>query len=128
MTEVQIIEKIKILAPDLKKGGEFDKDDCYSKKLDVHMEIKCRTRHWDDLGIQKDKWDYLTQFKRCRFVVHTPEGLWSWNLKKLPEPIWHRKLGPTSTYYKQTQLVDECWKDIGYLNIKDAIDLSYLLL
>ena len=127
LKEEIILNKLKKLIPDLKKLEHYDKKDCYSKSKDLHVEIKCRSKHWDTLGIQKDKWDYLTQFKNCRFVVATPNGLWSWDLNKTPEPIWQRRLGPTSTDYKHLSIVDECWKDIGYLNIRDAKDISYLL-
>jgi hypothetical protein len=127
MTEPQVILKLKKVIPDLMKTGEYDSDDCYSKKFNTYIEIKCRRKHYDELGIQKDKWDHLTQYKKCRFIVQTPKGMWSWDLHKMQEPTWYRRLGPTSTDYKQYSIVDECWKDIGYLNIKDATDISYLL-
>lgn len=128
MTEPQVILKLKKVIPDLIKTGEYDSDDCYTKKFNTHIEIKCRSKHYDELGIQKDKWDYLTQFKKCRFIVQTPKGMWSWDLHKVAEPTWYRRLGPTSTHYKQHSLIDECWKEIGYLNISDATDISHLLL
>ena len=128
MTEQQVISKLKKVAPDLIKTGEWDSDDCYSKKFNIYLEIKCRTKHWDELGIQKDKWDHLRQYKKCRFIVQTPKGMWSWDLHKVAEPTWYRRLGPTSTHHLHLHQVEECWKEIGYLNIKDAKDISHLLL
>jgi hypothetical protein len=126
-SEEFILNKLRKVLPDLIKLEHFDKKDFYSKSKDVHIEIKCRSKHWSTLGIQKDKWDYLTQFKKARFIVATPQGMWSWDLNKVSEPIWEKRVGPTSTYYKHLSIVDECWKDIGYLDIKDAKDISYLL-
>lgn len=125
MDENYVIEKLKTLTPDLKKLDEFNKKDCYSEQYDLYVEIKTRTRHFDTLTIDKTKWDHLVQFRRCRYVVGTPKGLWSWDLKKIPEPEWFSRSAPSSTYYFQN--IDNVIKTFGYLNISDAKDLTYLL-
>lgn len=121
-TEEIILKLLQQKTPDLVKTGDYDKDDGYSKSKNVRVEIKCRNKHYDLLTIDKTKWDYLKQFKRCRYIVSTPKGIWSWNLHKIEEPIWNKRLAPASTFFHQE--VDQVYKTFGYLDIKDAKDIT----
>jgi hypothetical protein len=115
------------IIPDLKNLDEFNPKDFYSQESDCYFEIKTRTRHFDTIGIEKVKWNHLRQFKRSRFVVMTPKGIWSWNVNRIKEPVWEKRIGPTSTYFSHQTEITHVEKQIGYLNFKDAKDLSYLL-
>lgn len=126
-TENEVFNKLKKVIPDLTRTGEFDAYDCFSKKYNLHLEIKTRTRHWDELGIEKPKYDKLIQHKVCRYIVATPKGMWSWNLHKVKEPDWIQRVGPTSTMHQHLHNIQEVLKTFGYLNIKDGKDISHLL-
>lgn len=39
--------------------GEYSHYDCYSLELGVDIELKCRNKHYDDLVIEKIKYDKL---------------------------------------------------------------------
>lgn len=125
--ENRLLQHVIKLIPDLVGLDRYNNKDYYSTSHDCYFEFKTRSRHFDTIGIEKVKWDHLTQYKRSRFVVMTPKGIWSWNLNKLPEPIWEERVGPTSTFFSHQTELTQVKKKIGYLQFKDAKDLSYLI-
>lgn len=127
MNEEKLLKILQRVMPDLRKLGEFEHADFYSKKNNMFAEIKTRSRHWDTLGIEKVKYDHIINLPKIRFIVATPVGIYSWNLRKLPEPTWISVVGPTSTYFKHLQHIDTVTKKLGYLHIDDAKNLSHLL-
>ena len=127
MTEAQLIALLKKkLIPDLQDTSEMNNKDGYSAQYDTVFEFKCREKHYDTLIIDKPKYDHLVRYDKVRYICSTPKGIYSWNLKKLPEPIWDERLMRSSTWYHRE--VDEVIKKIGYLAIKDAKDLTKILL
>ena len=126
LLENEMISLIQKIEPDIVKLGKLSKTDCFSKKLNMVFELKSRKGHWSTLGIEKHKWTELVSFKKSnvRFIVSTTEGLYSFNIHKLPEPRWYWKYGPSSTYDDDGSWE---WKWVGYYNIKQAKDLTYLL-
>lgn len=109
--------------PDLDwSEGEYAHYDCFSLSLGVDIELKCRNKHYDDLLIEKMKYDKLMARAKkfgtlAVYISQTEKGIFAFNLSKLPEPNWETRGMPKTSHFNQRQFVD---KVVGYLNIKDA--------
>ena len=89
------------------------------------MELKSRNTHYDDLLIEKDKYDGLISgaffFNYMpAYVNSTPEGVWLFDLKELPEPVWEDRWLPQNTEFSNR---GNKTKVVGYLHIKDGKEL-----
>ena len=85
--------------------------------------------HYDDLVIEKTKYDALIEraeifSTRAVYINHTPEGLWSFRLLELPEPIWQSKHMPTTTEFSNKSFI---LKVVGFIPVSSGIDLSRIL-
>ena len=124
MNEEILFRLIKSRIPDLEKTSQFSYRDGYSKKYDLTIELKCRYTHYDTLLIEKIKYDKLIKHNRVLYINSTPIGIFSFDLKKLPEPLWHLDYMPKQTEFQETYDIQ---KMVGYLNIYQATDLSHLM-
>jgi len=124
MNEKILFRLINSVVPDLEKLDQFNYRDAYSKKYDLSIELKCRHKHYEDLLIEKIKWDKLIKHNRVRYINSTPIGIFSFDLKKISEPIWTIRDMPHHTEFTNTENVE---KMIGFLSIYKAEDLSHLL-
>jgi hypothetical protein len=63
MNELQLFTYLKSrYIPDLlMSSDEFEYHDCYSEQLGVIIELKSRQTHYDELIIERDKYDNITQ-------------------------------------------------------------------
>jgi hypothetical protein len=123
LNEKQLFQLIKEnLLPDLVSTDEYNHNDGFSLQYGITIELKCRTRHFDTLVIEKPKYDALIAKKKCRYINSTPQGIYSWNLKKIPEPNWIQKEMVSSTlYFRNSNMT---LKTVGYLHIKDAKNIT----
>ena len=101
---------------------DYSHHDCYSVELGCDIELKCRNRHYDDLVIEKYKYEKLLKraakyFTLPVYICQTPEGIFGFNLDKLPEPKWETRGMPKTSHFSQRQFVD---KEVGYLHIDKA--------
>ncbi len=127
MNEKQLFNLIKTkLIKDLQPTSEMNHKDGYSPKLDLSIELKCRSRHFDTILMEKKKYDDLIRFSKARYIVSTPEGIYSWNVKKLKNIQWEQKDLPTTTMYFRA--VDRENKTITMLKISDAKNITNILL
>ena len=124
MNEEILFQLIKTIVKDLQKRNPFSYRDGYSPKYDLTIELKCRHKHYDDLLIEKMKWDKLVQHKNVRYINSTPIGIFSFNLHKIQKPIWNVRDMPMHTEFANTYDIK---KIVGFLNIYDADNLSHLL-
>jgi len=102
--------------------GQYNHYDCYSEFTSVDIELKCRNKHYDDLLIEKAKYDKLLLRAEKHltipvYVSQTPQGIYAFNLDKMPEPIWETRGMPKTSHFSQRQFVD---KEVGYLHISKA--------
>ena len=124
MAEKHLFQKLKqnYLPNLIMSSSEFETHDCYSENEygyspTLYFELKCRDTHYDDLFIEKPKWESLmSKDGHAFYISETPNGCWIFNIKKLPEPMWYEKLLPDSTKsnYGNHELV---WKWVGKYNI-----------
>lgn len=127
INESELFEKLKGYFPDLTKSEQFDTWDCFTAEHNTILELKCRNVHYDDLIIERPKWDALAD-KRAQealgtlYVCSTPKGTWAWNLGAINAPEWHLKRLPRTTEH-----VNRDWitKEVGYLHIKDATRVHF---
>jgi hypothetical protein len=132
MREEQLLELIKTsIIPDAQKNGEFDPSDFYSTEHHLHAELKCMTKHRGRALIERKKYDELFSIAnnpKLRYIVSTPNGVWSFDLRKIeiPEDWWKQVyISNASTYYHRN--INETYKLCTFLplgwakNITDQI-------
>ena len=127
INEAQLFEILKTnLLPDLEKNPEkFDRTDCTSQGSRLQIELKCRRTHYEELLIEKKKFDALIAiaslncFNPC-YINSTPEGIYGWNLSSI-QIQWQIQEMPATTDFGNTNKVE---KLVGFLPISKAIYLS----
>lgn len=127
MREPELFNKLKArLVPDLEFAKkQFSKWDCYTEKYNIFIELKCRYTHYDDLLIEKSKYDALMALDTgVRYICSTPVGVYSFNLKEIPEPEWITENMPNVTMFSNKHWVE---KTVGYININMATNITYLI-
>ena len=105
-----------------KSEDEFDSFDCVSMEHKMFIELKSRKTHYDDLLIEEHKYSSLIMAAGIRsltpwYINSTPQGIWGFNLTKLPMPKWEDKWLPITTEFANKKSRS---KPVGYLNIKDG--------
>jgi hypothetical protein len=127
MEENKLFDLIKTnLIPDLIKFDErFNPIDCYTKKYNTWIELKCRQDFYSDLMIEKHKYDTLNQYEHARYinsvVLNDNIKVISFDIKKLPEPIWEIKMLPNACNELYKGLVPT---EVGYYNIGLGINIT----
>lgn len=130
--EAQLFELLKQhIIPDLLPSKiKTSRYDCYSVEHNVDIELKCRKKHYDDLVIEKKKYDALIE-RAVSFGTHpvyinsTPKGVWAFRLQELDEPVWEERGMPKTSEFKQRQFIT---KVVGYYNIFKGKDITDLLI
>jgi len=108
--------------PDLVMAkSKMSKWDCYSPQSYHRIELKCRKKHYNELIIERKKFDAM--IAKCRdnldipyYINSTPEGVYRFNLYKV-EPIWFVKKIRATTHFKDNTPID---KEIALLDVIDA--------
>ena len=106
---------------DIEQTSRYSYTDAYIPSLNVYVEFKCRKEHYDALLIEKAKWNYLHKLPNCRYVNSTPRGIYSFNILSIPRPSWHMRVLPRTTQFKD---IDKIIKEVGYLHIRQAVELT----
>jgi len=103
---------------DLEKStDQYCEFDCISHHYQCVFELKCRFVHYDDLMLEKMKYDSLiNQTYRPLYVNSTPKGIYIFDIREI-KPIWISNLMPKQTHFEQTDLIE---KKYCLLNINDA--------
>jgi hypothetical protein len=110
---------------DLEKSpDQYDNHDCTSSIYKLHIELKCRSKHYDELILERDKYYALTRkAKRLGmtpfYVNSTPEGIYAFNLNKT-KVTWTVKKLPAKTEFDSEGQVD---KTVALLPIAEAVRL-----
>lgn len=75
--------------PDLEKSKDpMCHYDCFSKKYRTVIELKCRRTHYDELMMEKWKYDKLSVMNwKSIYINSTPEGVFAFKVKDI-EPNW----------------------------------------
>jgi hypothetical protein len=103
---------------DLQKSkDQFCEYDCFSNYFEFIIELKCRKTHYNDLMLEKLKFDSLIKHEWKSFYINsTPQGIYLFDVKSL-NPNWITDKMPKQTEFDKTYKID---KTYCLLNIKDA--------
>ena len=100
--------------PDLKESEyKYSKYDCYSEKFKLDIELKCRATHYDDLLIEKSKYDALIMRSKNHgtkafYINSTPSGVFVFNLSALEEPQWEDRMMPKTSHFSDREKIVKC--------------------
>jgi hypothetical protein len=86
--------------------------DCYSPQFKHRIELKCRTKHFDSMLLEKKKFDAM--LSECEkhldipiYVNSTPRGIYFLNLLQI-EPDWETNFrNPATTQFSNTNRVSK---------------------
>ena len=112
--------------PDLAKSeGTYDSFDCISEEKKYYIELKCRHTHYPDLLIERSKYLRLVDEAGFRvltpwYINSTPEGIWGFDLSRVPEPAWEERWMPTTTEFANTS---KKTKIVGFLHLDYGLPL-----
>lgn len=125
-TEAELFNYIKVryLEDLVKSEHPYDYHDCTSTLYKLHIELKCRHKHYEELLIEKDKYEVLIgEAERLGFtpfyVNATPKGIYAFNLRKITVK-WTTKKLPLESKFKDQGLVD---KTVALLPVNQAVQL-----
>lgn len=132
VNESHLFDLIKqFVIPDLLPSEvKMSRYDCYSLEHNVDIELKCRNRHYDDLIIEKKKYDALIERSSNHgtnplYINSTPVGVWAFRLLDIEEPKWEERGMPKTSEFRQRQFIT---KVVGYYNISSGKDITDLLI
>lgn len=110
--------------PDLEKSeGTFDHFDCTTIEKNLYIELKCRHTHYPDLLIEQKKYRRLMNEAGSLipyYINSTPEGVYAFDLSRVPEPSWSEKWMPITTEFADTRKI---MKLVGFLHLDYALPL-----
>jgi hypothetical protein len=125
MTEQGLFDYIKAtyLEDLVKSEHEYEYIDATSNGYRLTIELKCRNTHYDELILEKDKYESLmdrandlgfTPF----YINSTPQGIYAFNLRKITVTFSTKRL-PSSTV-DNGPVID---KKVALLHIDKAVKL-----
>ena len=118
------------IIPDGIKNDEFYPSDLWSEKYNCELELKCMSRHSGRVLIERKKFDELFALqgnRELRYVVSTPKGVWSFDLRKIapkiPDNWWKQVLiRNASTYFHRN--INETYKLVTFLPLGWAKNIT----
>jgi hypothetical protein len=125
MTEDDLFKYIKATyVEDLERSNDaFEYIDATSDGYRMVVELKCRHTHYDELLLEKDKYESLMQQANSLgytpfYINETPQGIYAFNLRKITVTFTTKRL-PSSTV-DHGPVID---KQIALLHIDKAVKL-----
>jgi hypothetical protein len=123
--EIELSEYLKKHYPDLtKQQDQYSSFDYTSEIYKEYIELKCRYKHYEDLMIEKSKYERVCNlaFKygyKPSYICSTPKGIYKFNLSG-KKSDWTNELCPLTTQFGNT---DKVLKEVGFISIKKSIIL-----
>jgi hypothetical protein len=125
MTEQGLFDYIKeTYLEDLQKSEHtYEYIDATSYGYRLSIELKCRHTHYDELILEKDKYESLMQQANELgftpfYINSTPQGIYAFNLRKI-KVTWTTRRLPSSTVDNGPDVN----KEIALLHIDKAVKL-----
>ena len=94
---------------------------CYSPDTFHRIELKCRSKHYDTLLIERKKFDAIIE--KCNdnldipmYINSTPNGVFRFNLY-IVKPNWEIQYHNKTTHFSNINKIE---KEVAMLEIKDA--------
>jgi len=113
--------------PDLEHSPEvYDGFDCVTKEAGMFIELKSRNTHYDTLLLEKKKFDFLVAKAeelglKAWYINYTPNGVWSFPLSDMAEPVWEEKWLPVTTEFSNKSKI---MKQVTFLSIVDGVKIK----
>jgi len=106
-------------------NDEYSANDAVSESFGIYVELKCRRTHYDQLMIEKLKFDRLKHEADMTgmipyYICSTPRGIWGFNLDILPIQWEDRDDLPATTDFDNNERVT---KTVGYLSVDKGTPL-----
>jgi hypothetical protein len=125
MREQELFDYLKFKHfPDLEKSeGAFDSFDCTTDDKNLYIELKCRHTHYPELLIEEMKYRRLVNQAGSRtpyYINSTPQGIWAFDLSRVPEPSWSERRMPATTEFSDTRKI---MKLVGFLHLDYGLAL-----
>jgi hypothetical protein len=127
MSELELLQFLQTnYLRDLKKSPDkFSTHDCVSDEAELVIELKCRRTHYEELLIEKKKFDALVSKAenlnyKAAYINSTPLGIYGWNLSLLTID-WQTEQMPATTDFENANQIG---KVVGFLPISKAVHLS----
>lgn len=125
MKEQELFDYLKFKHfPDLEKSeGAFDSFDCTTDDKNLYIELKCRHTHYPELLIEEIKYRRLVNQAGSRtpyYINSTPQGVWAFDLSRVPEPSWSERRMPATTEFSDTRKI---MKLVGFLHLDYGLAL-----
>lgn len=125
-TEAELYEYLKVrYLQDLKMSSDADSTyDCTSEYGKLLIELKCRSTHYDELILERDKYENMSYNALALgyaawYVNSTPKGVYAFNLAKL-NLTWTTRLLPIATRPNKLQVIG---KTVAFLHVSQAVAL-----
>jgi hypothetical protein len=125
MTEQGLFNYIKetYLEDLVQSEHEYEYIDAISDGYRLVIELKCRSTHYDELILEKDKYESLMHRAQATgftpfYINSTPQGIYAFNLRKI-KVNWMKKRLPATTHFGGTDID----KEIALLHIDEAVKL-----
>ena len=123
--------KEKIYSDLQKTINQFSYYDAFTLKWLTQLELKCRRVHFDEMFIEKIKWDKLkkSSYERALYVNSTTEGIYMWDIKQINENdiVWGFRTMNKETETENGEIIEHPETEeklVGYLPINIAEDLT----
>jgi len=103
---------------------KYEAYDCYSDYGKLQIELKCRSKHYDSLILERDKYDVFMATAVDKgyapwYVNSTPQGIYAFDLCKL-KLWWIERDFPAKTEFDSPGNVRKC---VTYLPVTQALQL-----
>lgn len=122
LTEYELFNMLKrSLIPDLEPMYTMSKCDAYSDMYSMAIELKCRRAVYDDVLIEKTKYEFLRCFSSSRYIISDPSGIYSFDLRLIEPAGWYPHYMPATTEFINN---DKIIKIVGYIPKKYSINIT----
>ena len=106
-------------------SDNFSKSDCYDIETKNKIELKCRATHYQELIIEKPKYEYLIKESKKFgdvpiYINSTPKGIFLFELEDL-KLKWFEKPLPKTTDFENNNLTN---KEVATININKSKQLK----
>lgn len=96
---------------------QFSSYDCFSTTYRCVIELKCRNKHYDDLMLEKTKYDSLKKLNcNALYINSTPKGIYIFNINDI-KPKWITDTSmPKQTEFSNNDKIEKTYTLISVHN------------
>lgn len=123
-TEDELFNIAKKAIPSLiRTTDRFSPVDAISHEKNLAIEFKSKNEHYDTMMILEDKYEALQVYQNNRYICATPEGIFSFNFKKITKPEFNIEKHKCTTN-SEIGYMEWCQKSVAYLAISASTRIT----